>query len=112
MIRGRDYTERVQVFIAIEVPDAYGKKTTTHSLLGTFPAAVRVLTGTKALYHQERGIKFPVQIEMRYISGTITKIVWDNKTIYPTSIVDSKDNKEIGQRDRGKFLIIEGGFVV
>lgn len=112
MIRGRDYTERIAVYKGVEVVDSYGKKTTTFTLLGTYPAAVRVLTGTKALYYQERGIKFPVQIEMRYISGTISKIVWDNKTIYPTSIVDSKDNKEIGQRDRGKFLIIEGGFAV
>lgn len=112
MIRGRDYTERVTCYSSVEVVDAYGKKTTTFSLIGTYPAAVRVITGTKALYYQERGIKHPVIIEMRAISSVIAKIVWDSKTIYPSSIMDSRDSKEISERDRGKFLTIEGSFAV
>lgn len=112
MIRGRDYTERIACYSSVEVVDAYGKKTTSYTLIGTYPAAVKVLSGTKALYYQERGVKHPVIIEMRAISGTIAKIVWDSKTIYPSSVMDSKDSKEIEGRDRGKFLTIEGSFAV
>ncbi len=112
MIRGRDYTERIKAYKTTEVVDAYGKKTTTFVLLGTYPAAVKVLSGTKALYYQERGIKHPVIIEMRAIADTITKIEWDSKVIYPSSIMDSKENKEFAGRDRGKFLTIEGSFAV
>ena len=112
MIRGRDYTERVTCYSGVEVVDTYGKKTTTFTLIGTYPAAVRVITGTKALYYQERGIKHPVIIEMRAISSVIAKIVWDSKTIYPSSIMDSRDSKELSERDRGKFLTIEGSFAV
>ena len=56
MIRGRDYTERIKAYKTTEVVDAYGKKTTTFVLLGTYPAEVKVLSGKKALYYQERGI--------------------------------------------------------
>ena len=56
MIRGRDYTERITCYSSVEVVDAYGKKTTTFSLIGTYPAAVRVITGTKGHYIIKRGV--------------------------------------------------------
>lgn len=112
MIRGRNFTDRVTAYNGVEVVDAYGKKTTTYTLIGTFPAAVEVLDGTKALYYQERGIKYPVIIEMRAITGIISKLVWNNKTIYPNSNINSKEGKGAEERDRGKFITITGSFAV
>lgn len=110
MLRGRDYTQRVDVYTKCEVVDSYKKVTTTFTFIGTYPAAVRVLSGTKALYYQERGIQHPVEVEMRSLEREIGKIVWQGKEIYPSSVVNSRDADEINRRDRGKFIIISGGF--
>lgn len=109
MLRGRDYTEKVDVYTKCEVVDDYKKVTTTFTFIGTYPAAVRQLSGTKALYYQERGIQYPVQIEMRAIERAIGKLIWNGNVIYPSSVINSRNADELNKRDRGKYIIIEGG---
>ena len=112
MIRGRNFKHRVELFKAVETTDAYGYPLATFATLGVVPAAVEVLSGSRALYYQEVGITNPIKIEIRALGTTdvIAKIVWLGYEIIPRSILPSDQVDNYEGRDRGKFLVIDGSF--
>ena len=65
MIRGRNYKHSVELFKAVQVLDSYSMPVTSFVSLGVVPAAVKVLTGSRAMYYQEVGVTNPVQVEIR-----------------------------------------------
>lgn len=112
MIRGRDFKERVELFRVAEVEDAYGYISSSFVSMGVVPAAVRTLTGNRALQYQEMGISHPVALEIRTVSFPIAKIKYNGYEIIPRSVLPSDEVDDFSNRDRGKFLIIEGSFPV
>ena len=112
MIRGRNFKHKVELFKAVQVLDAYQSPVTSFVSLGTVPAAVEVLSGSRALYYQEVGITNPIKIEIRALGTTdvIAKIVWLGYEIIPRSILPSDQVDGYEGRDRGKFLVIDGSF--
>jgi len=90
MIRGRDYKHTVELFKAVQVLDAYSMPVTSFVSLGSVPAAVKVLTGSRAMAYQEVGVTNPIQIEIRNPGTTeIAKIIWLGYEIIPRSILPS-----------------------
>jgi len=113
MIRGRDYKHTVELFKAVQVLDAYSMPVTSFVSLGSVPAAVKVLTGSRAMYYQEVGVTNPIQIEIRNPGTTeIAKIIWLGYEIIPRSVLPSDQVDGYEGRDKGKFLVIEGSFKV
>ena len=110
MLNARRFRDKVELFSATETTNDLGKGITTYTSQGTFPAQVDVMTGTRALYYQEKGFGNPVTILLRGVSFNLGKIVFQSKTIYPRSIVKCNDKKE--SDSRGNYLIIEGNYVV
>lgn len=106
MLDFRTFTEKVQLFSISKTEGTYGKQVTTYTDLGYFPASVNVMSGSKALYYQEKGFGHPVSIRMRFIPEEIGKIIWDGKTIYPRSIIRQNEKSTT----RGNYLVIEGGY--
>ena len=109
-MRARDYKERVELFIRTEVEDLAGYVTSTFVSLGTFPAAVRVLSGQRAMYYQSLGYTHPIEIEMRYVAEQIVKVKWNNYEIVVRSLVRSDHAEEVSGRDKGRYMTIEGAY--
>ena len=114
MIRGRNYKHSVELFKAVQVLDSYSMPVTSFVSLGSVPAAVKVLSGSRALYYQEAGITNAVQVEIRALdtTDTIAKLIWLGYEIIPRSVLPSDQVDDYDERDRGKFLVIEGSFKV
>ena len=108
MLDFRTFTEIIQIFSITKTEGDYGKEVTTYTDLGLFPASVDVMTGTKALFYQEKGFGHGVTIKLRYIPQAIGKIIWNGKTIYPRSIVQMKLDKQT--TTRGNYLQSDGGY--
>ena len=114
MIRGRDYKHTVELFKAVQVLDAYSMPVTSFVSLGIVPAAVKVLTGSRAMAYQEVGITNPVQVEIRKLEteDVVAKLIWLGYEIIPRSVLPSDQVDGYEGRDKGKFLVIEGSFKV
>ena len=114
MIRGRDYKHSVELFKAVQVLDSYSMPVTSFVSLGSVPAAVKVLTGSRAMYYQEVGITNPVQVEIRKLEteDVVAKLIWLGYEIIPRSVLPSDQVDDYEGRDRGKSLVIEGSFKV
>jgi hypothetical protein len=114
MIRGRDYKHTVELFKAVQVLDSYSMPVTSFVSLGSVPAAVKVLTGSRAMAYQEVGITNPVQVEIRKLEteDVVAKLIWLGYEIIARSVLSSDQVDGYEGRDRGKFLVIEGSFKV
>lgn len=95
MIEARRYTEKIILYSATEVLSSFGKPTTTYTLQGTFPCDVEQLAGFRAMQYQQAGIKNPLRIEMRQLSFTPVKGIWEGREVVISSIIPDKRRRKV-----------------
>ena len=103
MLNARRYNDTATFYEGVTTPDAYGRPVVTYVLQGDFPCEVIVLEGGRALYYQSVGPQYPVQIKVRELSFTPSKVVYLGKEIILKSAT-------LAGQDRVKEIILIGSF--
>lgn len=103
MLNARRYNDTATFYTEVTTTDAYGRPVVTYVLQGDFPCEVIVLEGGRALYYQSVGLQYPVQIKVRELSFTPSKVVYLGKEIILKSATPT------GQ-DRVKEMVLLGSY--
>lgn len=107
MLNARTFREIVTLYSESTTEGDYGNPITTYVNKGSYPADVRMATGSKAIYYQEKGISHMIEIKLRKTDFDISKIEWNGQTIQISSMVLVND--EDVSDTRGNYFKIIGG---
>lgn len=103
MLNARKYNDTATFYLKSETLDAYGRPVVADVSQGAFPCEVTIMDGNRALYYQSIGLQSPVQIKIRELSFTPSKVVYLGKEIVLKSVT-------LAGQDRVKEMVLLGSF--